>query len=51
MKQEKLDFYKEIEKLKISQEFDKLISSLYAKDWVVYCKPAFKNADSVIEYL
>ena len=27
MKQEKLDFYKEIEDLKISQEFDKLISS------------------------
>ena len=35
MKQEKLDFYKEIEELKISQEFDKFISSLYAKDWIV----------------
>ena len=51
MKQEKLDFYKEIEELKIPQEFDKFISSLYAKDWIVYCKPPFKNANSVIEYL
>jgi len=41
MKQEKLDFYKEIEDLKISQEFDKFISSLYARDWIVYCKPPF----------
>lgn len=51
MKQEKLDFYKEIEYLKTSREFDKFISLLYAKDWVVYCKTPFKNADSVIEYL
>ena len=51
MKQEKLDFVKENEELKRSQEFDKFISSLYAKDWVVYCKPPFKNANSVIEYL
>lgn len=51
MKQAKLDFYKEIEELKISQEFDKFISSLYTKDWIVYCKPPFKNANSVIEYL
>ena len=51
MKQEKLDFFKEIEELKISQELDKFISTLYAKDWVVYCKSPFKNANSVIEYL
>lgn len=51
MKQEKLDFYKEIEELKVPQEFDQFISSLYAKDWVVYCKPPFKNANNVIEYL
>ena len=42
---------KEIEELKISQEFDKFISSLYSKAWIVYCKPPFKNANSVIEYL
>ena len=44
MKQEKLDFVKEIEELKISQDLDKLISTLYSKNWVVYCKPPFKNA-------
>lgn len=51
MKQEQLDFVKEIEELKISQEYDEFIASLYSKDWVVYCKPPFKNASSVIEYL
>ena len=24
---------------------------MYSKDWIVYCNPPFKNADSVIEYL
>lgn len=51
MKQEKLDFCKEIEYLRIVEELDKFISSLYSKDWVVYCKPPFKDASSVIEYL
>ncbi len=26
-------------------------SALYQKEWVVYCKPPFKNASRVIEYL
>lgn len=51
MKHENLDYYKGIEELKIIEEFDKLISSLYAKDWIVYCKPPFKNVNNVIEYL
>ena len=51
MKQEKLDFIKELENLKIMEEFDEFISLLYSKDWIVYCKPPFKNANSVIEYL
>ena len=28
-----------------------LPSELYAKEWVVYCKPPFKHAAKVIEYL
>jgi Putative transposase. len=32
-------------------EFENLLSSLYAKKWVVYCKPPFKNASCVVEYL
>ena len=51
MKQEKLKFCKEIEYLKNVQEFDNLISLLFSKEWVVYCKPPFKDANSVIEYL
>ena len=51
MKQEKLEFCKEIEYLKVSQEFDNFISLLYSKNWVVYCKPPFKDANHVIEYL
>ncbi len=33
------------------KEFEKLLSSLYDKEWVVYCKPPFKNAACVVEYL
>ena len=51
MKQEKLEFCKEIKHLKISQEFDNFISLLYSKNWIVYCKPPFKDANHVIEYL
>jgi len=28
-----------------------LLSSLYEKDWVVYCKKPFQNAQSVVQYL
>lgn len=31
--------------------FQRLIDSLYATDWVVYAKPAFQSAGTVIEYL
>ena len=27
------------------------MSDLYKQDWVVYCKPPFKNAETVIDYL
>lgn len=32
-------------------EFQKLIDNLYQKEWVVYCKPPFKNSQYVLEYL
>ena len=51
MKQEKLDLCKEIEYLKNNQEYDNLISNLYSKEWIVYCKPPFKSINRVIEYL
>ena len=31
--------------------YKNLISAMYEKEWVVYCKPPFKNAKYVIEYL
>ena len=31
--------------------FTAMMNKLYAQDWVVYCKPPFKNAETVIDYL
>ena len=51
LKQEKLEFYGENEYLRNPEEFDKLMAKMYNKDWIVYCKEPFNNADSVIKYL
>jgi hypothetical protein len=34
-----------------STHFNKLLDILMAKEWVVYAKPPFKNAESVLNYL
>lgn len=47
----KLKFYGTQEYLCNNNEFEKLISSIYSKEWVVYCKPPFKQASCVVEYL
>ena len=31
--------------------FTAMMNKLYGQDWVVYCKPPFKNAETVIDYL
>ena len=49
--QDKLEFHSSQEYLSTDNEFEKLLSSLYSKEWVVYCKPPFKNAAYVVEYL
>ena len=49
--QNKLEFHGSQEYLSDDKDFEKLLSSLYAKEWVVYCKPPFKNAACVVEYL
>ena len=51
LKQAKLYFGKTVEELSLPQRFDYYIAALYKKEWVVYCKPPFKNAAKVIEYL
>ena len=51
LKKEKLNYYGENEYLGIQQNFDELMSRMYKKEWITYCKPPFKNAKSVIRYL
>ena len=40
-----------IEELKDKSVFEKLLSTLYAKEWVVDSRPSFKRSESVIDYL
>ena len=47
----KLEFHGSQTYLSDDKEFEKLLSTLYNKEWVVYCKPPFKNAACVVEYL
>lgn len=49
--QNKLEFHGSQKYLSINTEFEKQLSSLYSKEWIVYCKPPFKNAACVVEYL
>ena len=49
--QNKLEFHGNQKYLSIHDEFENLLSSLYSKEWIVYCKPPFKNASYVVEYL
>lgn len=34
-----------------NESHENILNSCYRKDWVVYCKKPFKNADTVIKYL
>jgi hypothetical protein len=49
--QNRLEFHGSQTYLCNNKDFEKLLSSLYDKEWVVYCKPPFKNAACVVEYL
>jgi len=51
LKQAKLEFHGSIAYLHDRDIFNDFISSLYQKEWIVYCKPPFKNAGYVVEYL
>ena len=51
LKKEKLEFYGENEYLNNKQNFDELMSKMYNKEWISYCKPPFEKAKSVIKYL
>ena len=51
LKQEKLDFYGKNKYLENPASYNSLIQELYNKDWIVYCKEPFNNANCVIQYL
>jgi hypothetical protein len=40
-----------IAQLKEEHSFKAMLDDLYEKQWVVYCKPPFQSAETVIEYL
>lgn len=46
-----LKFPGTIENLKVKTNFQNLIDTLFAREWVVYCKPSFKQSKDVVEYL
>ena len=47
----KLEFHGSIEYMNDVVAFEKLLSDCYEKEWVVYCKKPFRNAECVVEYL
>jgi len=47
----KLSFFADFDYLNDTRNFADFIKSCYDKDWVVYCKPPFKSASCVVEYL
>lgn len=51
LKHAKLQFFGSTAALRHPATFQKLLTTLYQKEWVVYCKPPFKNAACVVEYL
>jgi hypothetical protein len=46
-----LEFHGQIKHLESLQEFERFLTPLYQKGWVVYCKPPFKKSSAVVEYL
>ena len=51
IKEIKLEFYGKNKELENPGIYNDLINQMYNKEWVVYCKEPFKNAESVIQYL
>ena len=47
----KLEYHGSASKFQNHYEFKELLNKLYETDWVVYTKPAFGGAESVINYL
>lgn len=48
---QELKFPGKIDYLKEQTNFQSLIDNLFTREWVVYCKPSFKQSKDVFEYL
>jgi hypothetical protein len=46
-----LEFFGDDRYLLDESAFNTFLTPVYSKEWVVYCKPPFKNAACVVEYL
>ncbi|HCC35046.1 MAG TPA: IS91 family transposase [Ruminococcaceae bacterium] len=46
-----LNFFGEQKHLENPADFKSLMDSCYRKEWIVYCKPPFRSAACVVEYL
>lgn len=46
-----LQFFGSLRDLQDPQAFAQLLDACYRKEWVVYCKPPFRDAACVVEYL
>ena len=51
MKELKLDFYGVNKELENPAIYNEMMNKMYNKEWIVYCKEPFQNANSVIQYL
>ena len=46
-----IKLFNKIFELSVGNNFSNLLSNLYSKDWVVYCKKPFKSPHHVVKYL
>ncbi len=51
LQEAQLEFHGAVEALRDPTAFAAWLTPLYAKEWVVYCKPPFANARRVVAYL
>lgn len=51
LRQADLRFYNDLEHLENPADWNRLLDACYQKEWVVYCKPPFKTAACVVDYL
>ncbi len=51
LRQSKLEFFNDSAYLNDPENFDQFIRSCYVKEWIVYSKPPFRSAETVVEYL